>query len=287
VTCEQLERALPHVARTELPLLVHAELAEPIEAATGLLNGADWRRYGTYLRSRPDEAELSAIRMLLELCRRYGFRLHIVHLATALALDELRAAREEGLPVTVETCPHYLHFAAEEIPDGSTLHKCAPPLRERENREELWRALRRGDIDLLATDHSPCPPELKRLEEGRFDQAWGGIASLSIALPVIWTGMRTRDFSLSDLVRVMAEKPAELAHLGGRKGKIAGGYDADLVIVDPEAETVVSEEGLHTRHAISPYLGERLRGKVFATYLRGRAVFREGTFVDEPFGAEA
>jgi len=287
VTCEQLERALPHVARTGLPLLVHAELAEPIEAATGLLNGADWRRYGTYLRSRPDEAELSAIRMLLELCRRYGFRLHIVHLATALALDELRAAREEGLPVTVETCPHYLHFAAEEIPDGSTLHKCAPPLRERENREELWRALRRGDIDLLATDHSPCPPELKRLEEGRFDQAWGGIASLSIALPVIWTGMRTRDFSLSDLVRVMAEKPAELAHLGGRKGKIAGGYDADLVIVDPEAETVVSEEGLHTRHAISPYLGERLRGKVFATYLRGRAVFREGTFVDEPFGAEA
>ena len=287
VTREQLERALPHVARTGLPLLVHAELPEPIEAATGLLNGADWRRYGTYLRSRPDEAELSAIRMLLELCRRYGFRLHIVHLATALALNELRAARQEGLPVTVETCPHYLHFAAEEIQDGSTLHKCAPPIRSRNNREELWKALREEDIDLVATDHSPCPPELKRLEEGRFDQAWGGIASLSVALPVMWTGMRARDIGLSDLVRVMAEKPAELARLSSRKGKIASGHDADLVIFDPEAETVVSREGLHTRHRISPYVGERLRGKVFATYLRGRAVFREGTFVDVPFGAEA
>ena len=287
VTREQLERALPHVARTGLPLLVHAELPEPIEAVTALLNGADWRRYGTYLRSRPDEAELSAIRMLLELCRRYGFRLHIVHLATALALNELRAARQEGLPVTVETCPHYLHFAAEEIQDGSTLHKCAPPIRSTENRKKLWAALSDGDIDLVATDHSPCPPELKRLEEGRFDQAWGGIASLSVALPVMWTGMRARDFSLSDLVRVMAEKPAELARLGSRKGKIASGHDADLVIFDPEAETVVSGEGLHTRHRISPYVGERLRGKVFATYLRGRAVFREGTFVDVPFGAEA
>jgi allantoinase len=287
VTREQLERALPHVARTGLPLLVHAELAEPIEAATRLLNGADWRGYGTYLRSRPDEAELSAIRMLLELCRQYRFRLHIVHLATAVALNELRAARQEGLPVTVETCPHYLHFAAEEIPDGSTLHKCAPPLRSRHNREELWKALRQGDVDLVATDHSPCPPELKRLEEGRFDQAWGGIASLSVALPVMWTGMRARDFSLSDLARVMAEKPAELAHLNNRKGKIASGHDADLVIFDPEAEIVVRREGLHTRHAISPYVGTRLQGKVDTTYLRGRVVYREGTLVDKPFGTEA
>ena len=162
VTREQLERALPHVAQTGLPLLVHAELPEPIDAATAKLDGADWRRYETYLRSRPDEAEVSAIRLLLNLCRTYGFRLHIVHLATALALDHLRQARREGLPVTVETCPHYLHFAAEEIPDGSTLHKCAPPIRSRDNREGLWDALRDGDIDLVATDHSPCPPEMKR-----------------------------------------------------------------------------------------------------------------------------
>jgi len=286
VTQAQLERALPHVVRTGLPLLVHAELPEPIDAAMARLNGADWRQYETYLRSRPDEAELSAIRMLLDMCRQYRFRLHIVHLSTALALDELRVAKQEGLPVSVETCPHYLHFAADEIQDGSTLHKCAPPIRGRHNREKLWNAVRERDIDLVATDHSPCPPDWKRQEEGRFDQAWGGVASLSVALPVMWTGMETRDFSLSDLVQLMAERPADLAQLGRRKGKIIAGCDADLVIFDPEAETEVSREALHTRHPVTPYLGMRLRGRVLATYLRGRQVFREGTFADEPFGAE-
>ena len=211
VSREQLERALPHVARTGLPLLVHAELPEPIEAATSELEGADWREYDTYLRSRPDEAELSAIRMLLDQCRRYEFRLHIVHLASALALRDLRVARREGLPVTVETCPHYLRYAAEDIVDGSTLHKCAPPIRSRDNRERLWSAVWDKEIDLVATDHSPCPPEMKRQDSGRFDQAWGGIASLSVALPVMWTGLPARGLSLNDLARLMAEKPAMLA----------------------------------------------------------------------------
>jgi len=286
VTREQLERAAPHVAQTGLPLLVHAELPGPIEAAASALGGADWRRYETYLRSRPDEAELSAIRLLLGLCRKYGFRLHIVHLATALALNDLRDARQEGLPVTVETCPHYLHFAAEEIPDGSTLHKCAPPIRSRDNREGLWDGLRDGDIDLVVTDHSPCPPELKRGESGRFDQAWGGIASLSVALPLMWTGMSARGFSLSDLARLMAEKPSALAGLDRRKGKIASGYDADLVVFDPEAEIEVSADVLHTRHRISPYVGKRLRGKVIASYVRGKTVYAEGSFAEEPSGVE-
>jgi allantoinase len=286
VTQTQLEWALPHVARTGLPLLVHAELPGPIKTATVALEEADWRRYETYLRSRPDEAELSAIRMLLDLCRRYGFRLHIVHLATALALNDLKHARREGLPVTVETCPHYLHFTAEEIPDGSTLHKCAPPIRSRDNREGLWDALRDGDIDLVATDHSPCPPGMKLQDEGRFDKAWGGIASLSVAINVMWTGMRARGFTLSDLARLMAEKPASLAGLGERKGKVATGYDADLVVFDPEAEVEITADALHTRHSISPYMGERLRGKVIATYLRGKSVFTGGTFTDETFGIE-
>ena len=286
VTREQLERALPHVARTGLPLLVHAELSGPIEGATAALNGADWRCYETYLRSRPDEAELSAIRMLLDLCREYRFRLHIVHLTTALALRDLRAARREGLPVTVETCPHYLHFAAEDVADGSTLHKCAPPIRSRDNRERLWNAIWDGDIDLVATDHSPCPPEMKRRDTGRFDHAWGGIASLSVALPVMWTGLPARGLTLNDLARLMAEKPAILAGIGQRKGKIATGYDADLVIFHPEAETEVTTEQLHTRHRISPYVGQRLLGRVMATYLRGREVFREGEFAPEPFGVE-
>ena len=286
VTREQLEAAAPHVARTGLPLLVHAELPGPIDAASSALQAADWRRYETYLRSRPDEAEVAAIRLLLKLCRTYGFRLHIVHLATALALNDLREARREGLPVTVETCPHYLHFVAEEIPDGSTLHKCAPPIRSRDNREGLWDALRDGDIDLVATDHSPCPPAMKRQEEGRFDRAWGGIASQSVALPVMWTGMRARGFSLCDLARLMAERPAELAQLRGRKGVITVGLDADLVIFDPEAEIEVATDKLYTRHRISPYVGERLHGKVVATYVRGRAVFTEGAFAEEPFGLE-
>jgi len=294
VTREQLERALPYVARTGLPLLVHAELSGPIEEATAILNGngTDWRCYETYLQSRPDEAELSAIRMLLDFCRQYRFRLHIVHLATALALRDLRAARREGLPVTVETCPHYLRFAAEEIPDASTLHKCAPPIRSRDNRERLWSAICDKDIDLVATDHSPCPPEMKRppvvAEEdtGRFDQAWGGIASLSVALPVMWTGMPARSLALIDLARLMAEKPATLAGLGQRKGRIAAGYDANLVVFDPDAEIEITVDRLHTRHPISPYLGDRLLGRVVATYVRGREVFREGEFTPEPFGIE-
>jgi len=170
---EQLERALPAIAESGLPLLVHAELSGPIDAALSKLAGADWRRYSTYLASRPDEAELEAIEMMIGLCRRYRFRLHIVHLSTAQGLAMLRSAKADGLPVTVETCPHYLYFAAEEIADGNTLAKCAPPIRSAKNREALWNGLRDGVIDLIATDHSPCLPEMKRLQEGRFDQAFG------------------------------------------------------------------------------------------------------------------
>jgi allantoinase len=184
---EDLRSALPHVARTGLPLLVHAELAGPVDAATERLTSADWRCYTTYLQSRPDEAELSAIGLMLSLCRQYDFRLHIVHLSTSRALPELRAARSEGLPLSVETCPHYLHLAAEDIANGATLAKCAPPVRSRDNCEALWQGLRDGVIDLVATDHSPCPPAMKRLEEGSFRTAWGGISSLSVALPVMWT----------------------------------------------------------------------------------------------------
>jgi len=281
-----LRTALPHLARTGLPLLVHAELAGPVEAATELLANADWRTYATYLQSRPDEAELSAIRMMLSLCQEYGFRLHIVHLASAQALPELRAARSQGLPVTVETCPHYLHLEAETIPDGATLCKCAPPIRTRANREALWQGLRDGLIDLVVTDHSPCPPAMKRLDEGSFRTAWGGIASLSVALAVMWTEASQRGFSLTDIARWMAEAPARLAGCHSRKGRIAAGYDADLIVFDPEDDFQVTSERLHYRHPVSPYLGETLCGVVKATYLRGQPVFADGTFPGEPRGRE-
>jgi allantoinase len=291
--------AVPHIARTGLPLLVHAELAGPIDAAVARLNasGADWRNYATYLASRPDEAELAAIAMLLDLCRTHPFRLHIVHLATANALPMIRAAKTEGLPLTVETCPHYLHCAAEEILDGNTLFKCAPPIRSAANREQLWSALLDGTIDLIATDHSPCPPEMKRLsanapgeEPGRFDEAWGGIPSLSTALSILWTECSRRGIPLTRLVEWTGCAPAKMVGIHARVGAIEAGMDANLVAFDTEASFTLLAEHLHTRHAISPYLGETLRGVVRSTWLRGERIYenRDGrvTFADTPRGRE-
>jgi allantoinase len=283
IDCTNLELALPHIARTGLPLLVHAELAGPIDAAVERLNEseADWHRYATYLDSRPDEAELEAISMMIDLCREYRFRLHIVHLSTAKALPMILAAKLEGLPLTVETCPHYLHCAAEEIPDGATLFKCAPPIRAARNREALWQALLDGTIDLIATDHSPCPPEMKRLigtqpgeEPGRFDEAWGGIPSLSTALSVLWTECSQRGISLTQLAQWASTAPAKLAGLGAAIGSIEPGMHANLVAFDTEARFTLRPGHLHYRHPISPYMGETLRGVVRSTWLRGERIYQ-------------
>jgi allantoinase len=288
---ENLIRALPHLVATGLPLLVHAELEPSIVAATAHLNAthADWRLYSTYLSSRPDTAELDAISMLLDLCRQFRFRLHIVHLSTALALPMLAAAKAEGLPLTVETCPHYLHVSAEDIPDGATLFKCAPPIRSRANRDQLWAALAEGTIDLIATDHSPCPPHMKNStgdNAGRFDKAWGGIASLSTALSVVWTEASARGFTLSDLARWTSSAPAALLGLSAQIGSIAPGHHANLVAFDPDAPLTVAPDILHYRHKISPYMGEQLLGRVHSTWLRGERIFHHGTFPTTPHGRE-
>jgi allantoinase len=283
---QQLEAALPSIVESGLPLLVHAELAGPIDAAMEGLRDADWRRYATYLASRPDQAELDAIRLMIRLCRRYRFRLHIVHLSTSLALDDLRAARAEGLPITVETCPHYLHFAAEEIPDGATLLKCAPPIRNKENQQRLWHGLRDGAIDMIVTDHSPCPPAMKRLDSGRFDLAWGGIASISLAASIIHTECFRHGFTLDEVVRWMSSAPAALAGISHRAGALQVGHEANFVVFDTETEFTVTADRLHYRHAVSPYLGETLRGLVKTTYLRGEAVYRQGSFASTPSGGE-
>lgn len=289
VTREQLEAAMPLVARAKLPLLTHAELPGPIEAARQNLErnpSTDWRKFQTYLCSRPDAAEVEAIRLMIQLSRRYGCHVHIVHLSSCQALPDLRRARDEGLPITVETCPHYLHLAAEDIPDGATQYKCAPPIRSRENQEQLWAALQEGTIDLIASDHSPCPPGMKRFERGSFLEAWGGIASISLGLPVVWTEARRRRIPISDVVRWMAKEPAELAGLSGQKGRIQKGFDADLVVFDPEASFRVEKSRLHYRHPISPYLGETLQGVVEMTIVRGQKVFDHGQFVAQPSGKE-
>jgi allantoinase len=268
-----LRRALPILARRGVPLLAHAELPGPIDAAARRLPGGDPRSYARYLASRPDEAELEAIELLIRLCREFRAPVHVVHLAAPRAMDRLRAARREGLPLTVETCPHYLTFAAEEIPDGATVFKCAPPIRRAEDREGLWQGLRDGTIDLVASDHSPCPPAMKRLEDGDFAAAWGGIASLELLLPAVWTAARARAHDLTDLARWLCEGPARLLGLSGSKGRIAAGYDADLVIWRPEEAFTVRAAALHHRHPQTPYDGRHLVGVVRQTFLRGVLVF--------------
>src|SRR5438552_1565292 len=269
-----LRPAMTRLAELGLPLLVHAELPGPIAAASA---AADPRRYASYLASRPLAAELEAIDLIVRLCRETGCRVHIVHLSTADALDRVRDARRAGLPLTLETCPHYLTFAAEEIPDGATAYKCAPPIRERENRERLWRALGDGTIDLVASDHSPAPPALKCLEAGDFFRSWGGIASLELALAATWTGARARGRNLHDLARWLAEGPARLAGLT-RKGRIAPGCDADLVVFDPDARFSVEPARLRQRHPITPYAGSTLYGVVQRTVVRGACACAHGAF---------
>lgn len=272
--------ALPELARHDAVLLVHAELPEPIEAA-GRVWEEEGDSCGRYLRSRPDAAEIRAIELLVRLCRETGARIHVVHLATAEALPVLRDARAEGLPISVETCPHYLTFSAEEIPDGAVEHKCAPPIRSAENRERLWAALGDGLIDLVASDHSPSPPERKA---GGFRDAWGGIASLQLALPAVWTGAVERGFTLRQVARWMSRNPARLAGLERSKGAIVPGLDADLVIWEPEAGFRVEPATLQHRHKLTPYAGRTLRGVVRRTLVRGRTVYHDGDFPGPPAG---
>lgn len=285
---DELRMAMAQLRGTRRPLLVHAELAGPIDDATASLNtaGADWRKYSTYLASRPDAAETEAIALLIRLAEEFRTPIHIVHLGSERALPMLADARARGLPITVETCVQYLWFAAEEIPDGAAEFKCAPPIRSASNREALWAGLQNGTIDMVTTDHSPCLPEMKCREEGRWDKAWGGIASLGLALPALWTAMSRRGLGMERLVEWMAAAPARLAGLAGRKGTIAPGADADLVVFDPGDTWKVTPEELHFRHKLSPYLGAELQGRVLETWLRGERVFSEGRFVGAARGQE-
>ena len=280
-----LRDALPTLAALDLPLLAHAELPALLRNPMVPTHGApgDPRRYATWLESRPDASEQAAIDMLVRLSVEYGARIHVVHLASALALPAIRAVRAAGVALTVETCPHYLTFAAEDIGDGATAFKCAPPIRSRANRERLWEALIAGDIDFVATDHSPAPPALKHLDDGNFLSAWGGVASLQLGLSVVWTGAAERGIPLERLAGWMATGPAALAGLAA-KGAIDVGRDADFVVWDPDAEWIVDARALHHRHPVTPYDGRRVRGRVLTTLLRGTIVFDRGNFANVPAG---
>ena len=259
VSERELYEAARELAGTNAPLLVHAELGEHLHEPEG-----DPADYATYLHSRPNAAEDAAIELVARVCRETGARMHIVHLSSASALP----LRDRGLPLTFETTPHYLHFEAESVPRGRTEFKCAPPIRERSNREALWRGLADGSIDLVVSDHSPCTPELKK---GDFAKAWGGIASLQFVLPIVWTNARARGFTIEDIVRWCCAAPARLANLS-KKGTIAVGNDADLVVWDPDETFTVTEDLIRHRHKVTPYLGASLHGVVRETWGGGAEI---------------
>jgi allantoinase len=279
----ELHSALPHLARLGAPLLVHAELPELIGRATLAVNHKDPGNYFTWLQSRPKEAEDQAIELLIHLAERYKARIHVVHLSSASAIPKIRAAKQRGVIMTVETCPHYLTIAAEEVPDGGTAFKCAPPIRESANQQELWAALRENVIDFIASDHSPAPPEMKCCDTGDFMRAWGGIASLQLSLPLVWTGARKREIGIEHVANWLCRRPAKLAGLP-RKGEIRAGCDADLVIWNPEESFEVRSEYLLFRHKLTPYSGRRLFGVVQSTFLRGEEIYSNGTLIGRPQG---
>lgn len=279
-----LRAALSALASLPAPLLVHAELPGPIERAAEELPSSPTRKYSTWLAARPRDAENEAVAFVVECARELRARLHIVHVSSSGVPPLLRQAKSEGLAISAETCPHYLAFSSEEIADGATEFKCAPPIRERENREKLWEALADGTIDMIATDHSPCPPSMKLPVEGDFIRAWGGISSLQLGLPAVWTQARTRGYSFRDMTKWLCWNPARLAGIEKRKGSIAVGCDADLVLWDPDARFTVEPERLHHRHKVTPYAGRELCGSTVTTFLSGRPVYDRGEFLSLPHG---
>jgi len=267
VSAGQMGQALAVLRGLGSPLLIHAESAE----AAAAIGEASGRRYADYLASRPRGVENLAVAQVIEAARKTGGHAHIVHLSSSDALPMIASARREGVPVTAETCPHYLALTAEEIADGATAFKCSPPIREAANRELLWDGLRDGVVDLVVSDHSPSTAAMKELGSGDFGAAWGGISSLQLGLPVVWTQARRRGFTLGDVAAWMAERPARLAGLA-RKGRIAPGYDADFCIFAPDESFTVDPARLHHRHPVTPYKGHRLQGVVRGTILRGEPV---------------
>jgi len=277
-----LRRGLGQLAAWQLPLMVHAELprliAAPPQAGAGPV-----RRYAVYAATRPARAEFAAVAMMIRLAGEFGAHVHIVHVSSDAAVRLLETARARGVRVTAETCPHYLRFAAEEIPDGATPFKCAPPIRSAEHRDSLWNALVHGTLDMVVSDHSPAPPSLKQLDTGDLARAWGGVASLQLALPVVWTEARRRGLGLERVVDWMAARPASLVRLRS-KGRIAPDCDADLVIWEPDVEWTVDARKLEHRHPVTPYDGLTLAGRVRATYLRGTLIYEAGMFPEPPGG---
>ncbi|KAL6427570.1 hypothetical protein ACFW04_008806 [Cataglyphis niger] len=279
VSVDDVEKTLMELLPTKTVLAFHAEY-EQNERTNSLID--DPNLYDTFLHSRPDHMEVDAVKLICDWCTKYNYRCHIVHLSSAECLALINDAKARGAPLTVETCYHYLVLAAEDIPESSTEFKCCPPIRRKNNREQLWQGIKSGTLDMIVSDHSPCVPELKI--RGNFLTAWGGISSLQFGLSLMWTAARTRDMSLSEISKLLSSQPARLCGLDDRKGNLSEGMDADFVIWDPEETIKIETSNIYHKNKLTPYKGKILFGKVIATVLRGQFIFREGKIVEKSMG---
>ncbi len=276
---KELHQIAPVLAKYKLPLLVHCELTDD------RINDLEEhpKNYTSYLNSRPKEWENRAVQLMIDICRKYNCPVHIVHVSSAETLDVIQKAKQEGIPLTAETCPHYLFFNAEDIKDGNTIYKCAPPIREKENNEQLKQALKNQTLNFIATDHSPAPPSIKEIESGSFKKAWGGIAGLQFLLPASWTALQEH-ISLEKFIPLLTEQPAKFLKIDDRKGFIKKGYDADFVVWAPGENFVVTEDMILHKHKITPYIGKQLGGIVHATYINGELIFSNNKMITKNRG---
>jgi allantoinase len=278
----ELDAAMPLLAKYDLPLLAHCEWSDDLHKKELSSHPASYR---AFLDSRPKEWENKAVQLMIDLCRKHRCKTHIVHVSSADALQLIRKAKEEGMPLTAETCPHYIYFHAEAIPDGNTLFKCAPPIRDKENNERLKKALNDGTLDFIASDHSPAPPSMKEIQSGNLQKAWGGIAGLQFLLSAAWTALMDQ-MNIEKFIPLVTGHPARFLNIHHKKGFIEEGADADLVVWDPEQSFAVKEDAILHKHKISPYVSRVLFGKIHRTYVNGELVFSEGRNIQEGRGKE-
>lgn len=280
--CEEhtLNAVMPLLAKFNTPLLVHCELNDP-----KVLHRLQQEptSYDAYLQSRPDNMETEAIKMMIRLCRKHNCHVHIVHVSSAASLPLIEAAKDEGLPLTAETCPHYICFNAEDIPDGETIYKCAPPIRSKENNTQLKQSFKKGLLDLLASDHSPAPPAIKETASGNLLKAWGGIAGLQLLLSASWTAMKDT-VSLNEFIPLLTENPAKMLSIEHRKGFIKKGYDADLVVWSPQESFIPTADSIYHRHKLTPYAGRTLHGVVDTTIVNGATVYHKQNIINKNMG---
>lgn len=276
----EMEQALPILAKYKIPLLAHCEIDET-KANSDLASNPT--SYKSYLASRPKAWENEAVELMIDLCSNYKTPVHIVHVSSAEALPAIAKAKSNGLPLTAETCPHYLLFEAETIPDANTLYKCAPPIREKANNNLLKKALADGTLNFIATDHSPAPPAIKEIESGNYAKAWGGIAGLQFLVSASWTALKD-DLSIEKFIPLVTEQPAKFLNIANRKGKIAVGFDADLVVWQPETSFEVTTASVLHKHQLSPYFDKRLFGKINQTIVNGKTVFKNDKIIAKNAG---